>query len=424
MHKNLASDNLFKNSGTTFNVVKAIDNKEYVLGRDGDYVANNTLNLPYISDGYIDNGAFARDANGKLSYCYCHSQFLGDGTVQGYLTFGLDDIYTLDDIYLIGAWKGKFAIKQYKVYVSENASNLFDAQNEVLSFNYDKYLTGDGDTAANRLNSNLNYSEGQVYRFNGETKPVGKYIGYKIIDSASSANEPGWLYISEAGAHGKKIIIPHDIPADKQEYFTYSDSYNTYLQTSDITVDTISELYADSFLTGNGTMVLGSTAGASDLGNGFTGTYRSITDGGIDNNGAWNSGSFFYTSDKMPQTTPQGYLTLTLKNSYVFLISFILCPHTVQLPHFAIMKFISVTIKTLLYTDANHVYSFNYSGYYTVWNDDAAAKATKLNHANDNKNSEGQIYTFNGDTKPTGKYIGIKINDAASSTAQPGWFYI
>lgn len=421
--QNLASDNLFKNSGTTFNVVKAIDNKEYVLGRDGDYVANNTLNLPYITDGYIDNGAFAKDANGKWSYCYCHSQFLGDGTVQGYLTFGLDDIYTLDDIYLIGAWKGKFALKQYKVYVSENASNLFDDQNEVLSFNYDKYLTGDGDTAANRLNSNLNYSEGQVYRFNGETKPVGKYIGYKIIDSASSENEPGWLYISEAGAHGKKVIVPHDIPADKREYFTYSDSYNTYLQTSDITVDTISELYADSFLTGNGTMVLGSTAGASDLGNGFTGTYRSITDGGIDNNGAWNSGSFFYTSDKMPQTTPQGYLTLTLKNSYVFDKLYIMSAHRAAAALCNYEVYIGDD-KDTLYTDANHVYSFNYGGYYIPWSDDAAAKATKLNHANGDNNSEGQIYTFNGETKPTGKYIGLKINDAASSTTYPGWFYI
>ncbi len=417
--QNLASDNLFKNSGTTLKVVRGSDNTEITVGHDKptQVYGKGTENLPYITDGIIDNGKLATDADGNASYCYTYQNFVpaADNSVQGYLTFGLDGEYKLDDIYLFSYNGALRTIVSYEVYIGSNVSTLYEEANKVLSFNYNGYPT-------TKLNSNSGYSEGQYFSFTNE-KPVGSFIGYKIIDSTGATDVPNWLYISEAGAHGDKIVVSDDIPADKREYFTYSDSYDTYLQTSDITVDTISELYADSFLTGNGTMVLGSTAGASDLGNSFSGTYRSITDGGIDNNGAWNSGSFFYTSDKMPQTTPQGYLTLTLKNSYVFDKLYIMSAHRAAAALCNYEVYIGDD-KDTLYTDANHVYSFNYSGYYTVWNDDAAAKATKLNHANDNKNSEGQIYTFNGDTKPTGKYIGIKINDAASTTYYPGWFYI
>ncbi len=412
----LAEDNLYKTHGTSFKVLNG--NGTQVSYANGTTVAD-------ALDGGIDDQTIK-------SYLYCYDNFTmsDDNTVNGYVTLAYDDVYTFDDIYMISSMREHWALKSYELYVGNTRENLYSKENRVLEFNYDGFVEG-----GTSLNTNDNYSNGQIYTFTGSKKPQGKYIGYKVLVGASFSvrndGKRGWLYINEAGAHGTaKNAVKADFPSDKTGVFTtYGDHDDTVLQTTDITQEQVAKLAnvaGDTNLLRNHSMIfLTKTTDFSNtlnnINNSVLGSKAKITDGVMDTADSWAAGDSYYYTLNMPGTTPQGYLTISLDGVYDLSKMYIMSSNLPAGALYDYDVYVSSNARTL-YTDANKVLSFKYDKYSTAWDDyGTAAMATKLNNGDSGHNSEGQVYTF-GTGHMVGKYVGIKINDG--SRGMNGWLYI
>jgi len=168
--------------------ISATDNTGKALSGSGSLAA--------ITDGVMDTAGTYTSG----SFWYIYDTLSKDATPQGYVTFGLDSVYKLEELYLIGSPRANFALLDYEIYASTDESTLYNSENLVSSFKYSGYTSGS--TTAGKLNtanSNQN-SEGQIYSFTGEDKPIAQYIGIKIFDGAMA--DFGWVYFSEVGASG------------------------------------------------------------------------------------------------------------------------------------------------------------------------------------------------------------------------------
>ncbi|MGN0494489.1 MAG: SGNH/GDSL hydrolase family protein [Acutalibacteraceae bacterium] len=133
-------------------------------------------------------------------------------------------------------------------------------------------------------------------------------------------------------------------------------------------------------------------------------TPQSIVDGKPDIN-KWSTkepdGTFRYwfTSSKMTAgANPQGYVIFTLDNKYTIDDFYIMSSYRAQGALSSYEVYFSEN-EDSLFNAENLSISYNYTGYSNDVN------SGKLNSGA----CEGQIYTYTGSGKPTGKYVGIKV---------------
>ena len=74
----------------------------------------------------------------------------------------------------------------YKIYVSNVKASLYNPKNEVALFNVQNSLKLNGVPASDSTDWSKTRGEGQIWSFIGNKKPIGKYVGYEIIDYADN----------------------------------------------------------------------------------------------------------------------------------------------------------------------------------------------------------------------------------------------
>ncbi len=378
-----------------------------------------------MTDGKIYDASGTDPYNSSLGWFGNHTTQLGDYYYKGdkyhldrvaeegdnfdakfIMTLGGETI--IDTFYFIGHIRNHLTSTTYKVFAGNDKDTLFSAENEIALFDYSNYCatTSDG----YKLNG-ANYSEGQIWTFSGEDKPQGKYVGLVIYDAASNTSYPQFLDIAELGVCGKKtsnVTITTDTNAPEID-----SNFDVAVQATNITPDFLTADRVNNNIMKNGTISAANTAGTTLT---ASGSVAAVTDGIMDTAGTYTTDSFWYIYDTLSKdATPQGYVTLGFDSVYqldeLYLIG---SPRA----NFALFDYeiYAGTDESTLYNGKNLVASFKYSGYTS-----GSTTAGKLNTANGNQNSEGQIYTFTGENKPIAKYIGIKIFDGAM--ADFGWVY-
>lgn len=135
----------------------------------------------------------------------------------------------------------------------------------------------------------------------------------------------------------------------------------------------------------------------------------------MDTSGGYTTGSFLYTYNGLTDgANPEGYVTLTLDGLYkISELYFLSSPRARNA--LSNYELYAAETENDLYNPDNLVATYKYTGY---GNDNTTGK---LNVANGNKNSEGQIWNFTGEQVPQAKYVGIKVYEGA--LGQSGWLY-
>lgn len=316
----------------------------------------------------------------------------------------LDSETIIDTFYFIGHIRAYLTTTTYKVFAGNDKDTLFSADNEIALFDYTKYTAN----SIAKLNGS-NYSEGQIWTFNGDEKPQGKYVGLIVYDAASNTDYPGFLEVAELGVTGESL---NKATADTDAAIITS-NYTASVKVTDITPDFLTADRVANNVLKKGTITAANNAGEELIG---SGSIAAITDGVMDTAGTYTANSFWYIYNTLTlDGVPQGYVTFSLDSLYeldeLYLIG---SPRA----NYALLDYeiYAGADQATLYNSENLVASFQYSGYTS-----SSTTTGKLNTANSNQNSEGQIYTFNGEDKPLAQYVGIKIFDGAM--ANFGWVY-
>ncbi len=334
------------------------------------------------------------------------------------------------------------ASRTYAIYVSDNADDLYNAENQVFLFN--NY--GLADTY--RFNGNNSGTgrgcEGPYLEFTGDTVPVGKYVGFKFYDASNFS--VGQLSIYDLFVSGTELpdaltIADSDTVysgtnayADKVAKLNASlnDKYMATLQLADLTGNTLAskvegetnqlesgeyQTWADRGTDNWNTSVnIDSLTDFGYVGNGTATQFGSNT---ILNATGYNKETFAAAGDTAEY---KGAARVT-NNRYDMLLTFELKGLTAidklymvghpnpQLSPFLYEVYVGDD-KATLYTAENKVFYYDYS---------AAAgsgEGWKFNGSSGsgNRTSEIQYLEFRGDVLPTGKYVGFKIYDAAEHT--------
>ena len=101
-------------------------------------------------------------------------------------TFNIGYTVPIDRLMLISQYfpHGDYATREYEFYVGEDRDNLYDIENRVVYYNNEgRYVKWD---EVHR------YGTKQLFEFTGEDRPIGKYIGLRII-------QPGFAETSNIG---------------------------------------------------------------------------------------------------------------------------------------------------------------------------------------------------------------------------------
>ncbi len=132
------------------------------------------------------------------------------GYYDAKVTLELKNKTAIDSVYLFSQWKTDNAIATYAIYVSDNESDLYNPENRVCLFDYyDAYAKDIAEVAASqenrpyKLTCRGRHSEGQLWNFNGQEKPTGKYVGVLVYDAALTTSNLGYLSIYDMGVFGK-----------------------------------------------------------------------------------------------------------------------------------------------------------------------------------------------------------------------------
>ncbi len=180
-----------------------LKNGSFTATNNEGAVVTGSGSLAGITDGGIDTAGTYTSG----SFWYSYNSLTDDAVPQGYLTFTLDSVYSLNELSIIGSPRANTAFVHYEVYASSDEENLYDASNFVSSFKYDGYADSSTAGKLNTVNNSKN-SEGQIYTFTGEEKPMAKYVGIKVLDG--SLTFPGWAYLAEVNIQGSDSVIELD----------------------------------------------------------------------------------------------------------------------------------------------------------------------------------------------------------------------
>lgn len=412
-YSEIYKNNLLRNTGASVKFVAGTTDITAEMGAQGN-----------LCDGVIDN-------NGQWgTYMYAYNQWTDyNNNPSGTITLDFGKKYYFDTLYLMTGWKCPSAIAGYNVYVSDSEATLYNSENKIMEYSYTGY-TANNDTSG-KLNTadNSKTAEGSYYTFSSDKskQPLGRYIGFEITKNCVSTANPAWLYVCELGATGIEYKSDVDVNNDNLTFTAY---YPATMKVSNIAADYFTsniDLLNSNLLKKDGVTYAayksdGTTAitlkheqlNNSDISN--------ITDGVMDAaDGSINNSTYLYAYDGVDVgKTPEGYLTFSLDETYIF-DDFYLMSAAKPSRAIADYELYIAEDKAKLYNPENRVYHFKNDGYIA---DDS--ETYKLNSAT----SEGQYVTFTGDTKPTGKYIGIKIFDASNmsttnNAGNPiGWVYI
>ena len=119
------------------------------------------------------------------------------------LTVDLGAITEISDFYIFGHYHPYTCYVTYGVFVSDDEATLYDKENRVVLFDY--YEAAKVNSLIYKFNKSK-YSEGQVWKFSGEQKPTGRYIGIRLYDASHNASYPGFASIYELGAYGNSFM--------------------------------------------------------------------------------------------------------------------------------------------------------------------------------------------------------------------------
>lgn len=314
---------------------------------------------------------------------------------------------TIDSFYFFGHIRAYLTTTTYKVFAGNDKDTLFDADNEVALFDYAKYT--DGSFA--KLNGG-DYSEGQIWTFS-DKKPQGKYVGLIVYDAATNASNPKFLEVAELGVTGERIASTN---VTTDTYAPVIDSnYDINVQATNITADYLNESRVNGNLLKKASIQAYNNS-MTAVGTGNNTTIAGLYDGTMDTEGAFCSNYWYIYNNLTLGAVPEGYATITLESTFEISELALFSAARADYALAAYEIYVSDD-KATLYDEENLVSTYQYTGY--TYNQTTAGK---LNNANNNKNSEGQIYTFTGVEKPEGQFIGIKILDG-SANPDLGWLY-
>ena len=156
----------------------------------------------------------------------------------GYIVFSLDAAYTINNIYLIGAGNGNnngtFTMHDYDLYVSNTENDLFADANKVITYTADSTV-GNLNTWTPAAGYNL--CDGQEFKFSGSSLPVGKYVGVRIVRSATNNSYPNYHFLQEAGIEGTPCApVAKDVDIDyiSDSMFYYDVPSGTEVELKDV----------------------------------------------------------------------------------------------------------------------------------------------------------------------------------------------
>ena len=330
----------------------------------------------------------------------------------------------IDALYSFASPNPNLAWSTYKIYVGNDLDTLYDDANEVAYFDYYQgYQTTDKKYCLNAAKSAGKCSEGQIWRFEGDEKPSGSYVGYKIYYGGyyAHATNGNRLDMYEIGAFGSLTVIePTDLTngntssgtawTDKLNYLNADSNYKgTTLQVDNIDEDVLAQ-FEDNLVTKV------ELADTDDSTENEVFDLEKVTDGSFYNygtNGTYDlayytreavdilAGTELFETDKYDAT-----ITLTLKGETKIDALYSFTHPNPNLAWSTYKIYVSNDLDTL-YDDANEVAYFDYYQGYQTKNANYCLNAKKP--AKDNKKcSEGQIWRFEGE-KPFGTYVGYKI---------------
>ncbi len=367
-----------------------------------------------------------------------------DNEVTGKARFGTDiydalvlvDLGTttvIDKIYHFAHMDYNMAWQTYGIFVSNDKNTLFDASNEVAQFDYSGAYQGSawfdlngGHSSGSAVGRN---PEGQIWSFTGTEKPVGRYVGYKLYESEIN-NRIDFYEIGVNGTQNVNIVYPELADGvktesgvgfiDKVEHLLLESKYQTTVQVDNIDNDDLAPL---------GDSVIESVKWISAAGTDYVefdaNRFSGVTDGEIPcgNGSVWvgSTGSSYSTDLTNSTATETGaarfetgaYDTLIvakLKGVVEITNIFPFAHMDYNMAWETYKVYVSDTEEDL-WNAENEVYAFDYHEGYKKGNQ-YVLNGKSGSGSSLNRRPQGQIWTFTGDEKPMGKYVGFKLYDA------------
>ena len=208
---------------------------------------------------------------------------------RGYLTITLDNVYVLDELYILTAFKSDKALRDYEVYVGKDLSTLYQSANLVSSFNYTGYGPAN-DYVTGKLNhgpsgNSNNFAEGQIYTYGGTKKPTGKYIGIKLNETSNYIENGGyWFYLCELGASGTaKANVSGDVLSNAN--LKFDSNYDVNINATNIPTTYFTKEMLDTNLVNPNGISLKRLSTGADITNSIAAnsSWNNVIDGVFDN---------------------------------------------------------------------------------------------------------------------------------------------
>ena len=399
-----------------------------------DSTENIIYDLESVTDGKIYN--YGESHSADYNYYTRDTVDISAGTelfendeYDATVTLTLKGETQIEALYSFAHPNPNLAWCTYKIYVGNDLDTLYDDANEVAYFDYYAgYKPNDKKYCLNAAKSAGKCSEGQIWRFEGDEKPSGSYVGYKIYFGEFFTNTNGTrIDMYDIGVFGSLTVInPTDLTngntssgtawTDKLALLNADSNYKgTTLQVDNIDEDVLAQ-FEDNLVTKV------ELADTDDSTENEVFDLEKVTDGSFFNYGT-NGTADVVNFTREDNTTPGGdrfgtdiydaTITLTLKGETEIDALYNFAHYRPNLAWCTYKIYVGNDLDTL-YDDANEVAYFDYyDGYKTDVEDldgnnnlynyclNYAGKKTK-------KCSEGQIWRFEGD-KPFGSYVGYKI---------------
>ena len=414
------------------------------------YTALSSALLGKVTDGLIF------DVENKDSYDYTSGSYWYDGNLKNkfdpstnvgaarkennnvdlYFTTELDAVTDISAIYYFGHPSVNLNACTYEIYVGNDlGDNLYKSENLVAYYDYssatnDRYVFN-GNNSANRR------SQGEIWSFTGDSKPRGKYVGFKVYDACLDSTN-NRLDVYDVGVFGESRATLVDCGSDTNVTFSQKKSHLTVdsvLKDTTVNVGGITNAYlAENGFTADKNLVKQITFTGKTTVSHTSGTFfEASTDGtifDIENNvqsegKAWGNCAFDQLNnlnedgamglERVKQDKYEMTATFTL-NKTTEIDSFLYFGHPDPYLNAATYEIYVGSDLSTLYNTENKVTYWDYlSDYKTAGISNVNLYGYAFNgaaNAGVSRRSQGAIYTFNGE-KPVGKYVGMKIYDAS-----------
>ncbi len=211
------SQNYVKEENKFYN--RAAKIKQYGEDTSGNTVLSNST----------DFDMFNAQNNGSSNFSYSYVKKGYDATATGDKVYGLEriekDFYDIDitldlggkteltDFYMFGHYNPTTCFVTYGLFIADSEADLYKKENMVALYDYYEAACKNNDQTY-KFN-NMGYSEGQVWKFTGQKKPTGKYLGIRIYDASNNGESAAFLSIYEIGAYGTTYLSTSEVVSAK-----------------------------------------------------------------------------------------------------------------------------------------------------------------------------------------------------------------